>query len=282
MIQTINKFFTGLFDVILYPFAFLPEFWGILFLSVLMSVVVLVIYSYISSPSGILNAKNKIKANILSIRIYRDFWKVILSSFFKSLFYTLKYFTLNFGPVLLIIPILFPAFAQMDVRYGMRGYEVGEDFVIKAAFNVSPGDLSVELLESDAYKPTMNPVFIDAFKDDDQEKPLREVNWKVKALKKGEVPVRFKVNGQVLEKMVYIGNYRGAISNKRMAASSWEHFFYPVEGLLEGSEQVVSVYIDHPGKNSSVLGFEMHWIILNLILVVIIVLALHKRFGIEF
>lgn len=288
MIQKINYFITRIFDVVLYPFGFINEFWGILFLSILMSFIVLLVYKYVSSAKAIKDTKNKIKANILAIRIYKDFWKIILSSFFKSLFYVLKYFTLNFGPVLLIIPILFPAFVQMDVRYGMRPFRVGEDIVIKSAFAVDPNSLTVELAGSDYFKSKMNPVFINAFIDDDEngedaeKTPIREVNWKVEAVKNGDAAITIKVEGREYKKKLAIGNSRNALTNKKLSRSSWEHFIYPSEELLPENGSLESIYIRYPGKNISFAGITTHWLVYNLVLVLIIVLAFRKRFGVEF
>ena len=200
MIQIINYFITRFFDILLYPFGFIPEFWGILFLSVLMSFFVLVMYKYISSPRGIKEAKDKIKAHILAIRLYKDFWKVNAVSFFKSLFYIFKYFTLNMVPLLVIIPILFPAFVQMDIRYGMRAFKPGEEVVIKARFAEDPNLLQVRLLENGSLKPAMNPVFINGFADNDGKEPIKEVNWKIRAAGVDLSQFQLDVNGRIFEK----------------------------------------------------------------------------------
>ena len=42
------------------------------------------------------------------------------------------------------------------------------------------------------------------------------------------------------------------------------------------------IYINYPGKNVSFAGLGIHWIIYYLVLVLILVLALRKRFGVEF
>ena len=275
MLHTINYFLTRLFDYILYPFSFIADFWGILFLSILMSFVVLYIYKWVSSPKAIKNTKNQIKASILAIRLYKDLWKVIVISFFKSLFFTLKYFILNFGPVLLIIPILFPAFVQMDIRYGLEPFKVGEELVIKAEFAKDLKDLKVELMESDSYKPTMNPVFINV---------IKEANWKVETLKEGTTQIRIKAGDKIYEKQLYIGKTRGAtpLSNEKMRDASWNHFLYPAETLLPAEGDLVKISIHYPGKEVSFLGLKLHWLWYNLILVLIVVVALKNRFGIEF
>jgi len=273
MIQKINYFITRVFDIILYPFSFIHEFWGILFLSIIMSFIVLWIYKWVSSPGAIKATKNKIKANILAIRLYKDLGKVIIGSFFKSLFYTLKYFILNFGPVLIIIPILFPAFVQMDIRYGLQPFKVGDDLAVKASFASDIAGLDVELLENEHYKLKMNPVFI---------KVLKEINWKLEVLKAGTTKIKIKVGDKILEKQLIIGESRAAISNKKMRQSSWAHFIYPAEKLLPGEGKVADIYIQYPGHSVSFAGISTHWLIFNLILVVIIVLAFKNRFGVEF
>lgn len=273
MIQTINYAITKMFDVILYPFSFINDFWGILFLSIVSSVVVLVIYKYASSPRLIRRAKNQVKSSILSIRLYKDFWRVILASFAKSLAYTLKYFVLNVGPILFIIPILMPVFAQMDVRYGMQPFEEGKILVVKAKFNRSVEDLDVQLLANRHVEPVMNPVFI---------KALNEVNWKLRVVNGGTTALEIKVGDRVVQKALFAGDYRGTISNKKFSRSQLDHFIYPVESLFPEDSHLEHIYVRHPGKLVSFLGTRIHWIIHYLVLVLIIVLTLRKRFNVEF
>lgn len=282
MIQVFNFLITKLFDIILYPFQFIGDFWGILFLSILVSLVVLVVYKYISSPSKIKETKNQIKSSILAIRLYKDFWRVITGSFAKSLFYTLKYFILNFGPVLIIIPILFPLFVQMDVRYGMRPFNPGEVFSLKAIFNANVNDLQITLLENRQFQPEMKPVFINAYRDEERSLPIQEVNWKLRMKDQGQTDIQVRVNDRVFSKTLVSGKYSGALSNKKFEQSYVDHFFYPVEKLFSGSQYIKSISIHYPARNISFLGFRTHWLVYHLLLVVIIVLALRKRFGVEF
>jgi hypothetical protein len=282
MIHSVNYLITKLFDIILYPFNFLPDFWGVLFLSILVSLVVLVVYKYVSSPAKIKETKNRIKSSILAIRLYKDFWRVIGASFLKSLAYTGKYFFLNFGPILLIIPILFPVLAQMDARYGMRPFEKGETFALMARFNQNPKQLKVTLLENKGAKPTMNPVFINAFKDEERTLPIREVNWKLTATADGATDLEIEVDGQVLTKSLVVGPHRGALSNKKFRTSNLAHFLYPAEERFDSAVYVDEVSIRYPGKNVTVFGLPIHWLLLHLVLVVFMVLGLRKRFGVEF
>lgn len=273
MIQKINYFLTHVFDIILYPFSFIAEFWGIFFLSIIMAFVVLVIYKHVSSPTRIRKAKNQIKADILAIRLYKDLGSVIAASFFKSLWHTTKYFTLNFIPLLLIIPILFPAFVQMDIRYGLKPFPVGDDIMIKAKFNDDLRDLDIELLDNEYLSPKMKPVFV---------KALNEVNWKYTASKPGKTVIRIKAGNEIYEKSIIIGSSREAFSNRKMRQSQWSHFLYPVEDILTENGKIDYIKITYPGKSIHFAGFSGQWWVFNLILMLIIVLAFKNRFGIEF
>jgi len=282
MIHAINYGITKAFNILLYPFDRLPDFWGLLFLSILVSLVVLLVYKFISSPRKIKETKNQIKASILSIRLYKDFWRVILASFFKSLWYTLKYFFLNFGPVLLIIPLLFPVLAQMDARYGMKPFDVGDSFMLSAVFDDGVGQRDIRLLPGETVTPAMNPVFIDAYTDEDRRHPIHEVNWKLRTVKNGATGLRIRVDGREFTKQVVVGPFRGPLSNKKFARSRIDHFLYPVEDLLKDGEHLREISLSYPGKTVSVLGLPIHWLLLHLILVVVIVLGLRKKFGVEF
>lgn len=282
MLQQLNGLITKITTIVLYPFALLGEFWEILFLSILASLVVLVAYKLISSPRLIKQTTNQIKSSILAIRLYKDFSKVILTSFAKSLYYTGKYFVLNLFPIFVIILVLFPLFVQMDIRYGMRPFEVGEAFLVKAEFKGNVFDREIKLLENPSYKAIMNPVYINAFTDEEQTKPMREVNWKLEVTKGESTALAIEVNGVTYKKTLQIGSFKGPLSNKKFSRSSWAHFLYPAEDLFKSDREITSITIKYPGRNVNFLGLKAHWLIYNIILVLILVLAFRKKFGVEF
>ncbi|MCX6555861.1 MAG: hypothetical protein NTW95_00270 [Candidatus Aminicenantes bacterium] len=273
MAQKVNYFLTRAFDLLLAPFAKLPPFWGILFLSLLTSLFVLAVYKLVSNPAKVRETKNLIKAHILAIRLYRDFWRTILASFFKSLYYTGKYFALNLLPLLLVLPLMFLLFVQMDIRYGMRPFRAGESFTVKARFS-GPIDAVEAVVEpSDHYQTTMNPVHIPA---------LREIDWKLRVGQNGSGDIAITVNGNTVRKNLLTGAGQPALSNKRMSASGWGHFIYPVEKLLAPAPALEYISLQYPARSISFLVLRTHWLVYYLVLTMIIALALKKKFGVEF
>ncbi|HDP94739.1 MAG TPA: hypothetical protein ENN40_05180 [Candidatus Aminicenantes bacterium] len=273
MIHAFNYFFTRVMRVIMVPFDRLGDFWGILFLSLLSSLVVLLVYRWVSSPRRIRHAKDQIKASILAIRMYRDFWRVTLGAFARSLVYTIKYFALNLAPLLLILPILVPVFAQMEARYGMRPFQPGEHVVLKARLNTDVSTLDVNLNTGNEVLAAMNPVVVTA---------LNEVNWKLRVEAPGFHQLTISGPGFSATKRLVAGDKTTALSNRRYARSTWAHFWYPVEPLLKEAGPVESISLRYPGKRVSFLGTRIHWIWHYLVLMLILVLGLRKRFGVEF
>jgi hypothetical protein len=273
MAQKFNYFLTRGFDLLLAPLAKLPPFWGIFLLSLLTSLFVLVVYRAVSSPEKVKETKNRIKAHILAIRLYRDFWRTIVSSFFKSLYYTGKYFVLNLVPLLLVLPLMFLLFVQMDIRYGMRPFRPGETITVKARFAGDIGAVNAELQTSPHFRPLMNPVYIDS---------LREVDWKLKATDSAATSIAITVAGATVRKNLVIGDNLPTLSNKKMASSSLGHFIYPAEKLLLPRTPVRSIAIAYPARSISFLGLHTHWLVYYLALTMIIALALKNKFGVEF
>ncbi len=271
-----NLLITKIFDIILYPFGFINPFWGVFFLSFVSSIVVLIIYSKVSNPDRIKDAKEKIKGNILAIRIYRDHWKVLIISFLKSLLYTLKYFLLNFGPILFILPILFFVFAQMEMRYGYRPLKQGEQTIVKIKFkdSIDINNLDIKIKENSPLKIEL-PVFIDA---------LNEIDYKMKTVSDKTGLLKIKINDKLYKKRISIDtkNRSKALGIKKYFVSSWGTFLYPSEYENVPDSDIIKISVKYPDYKINFLGTHWHWLIHYLLWTLIIVLALKNRFGVEF
>jgi len=275
MAQKLNHLFSRGCDLLLAPLAGVSPFWGILLLSVLSSLFVLAVYRLVSSPRRVRAAKERIKASILAIRLYRDFWRTIIASFGRSLFYTGKYFALNLAPLLLALPLLFLIFVQMDIRYGMRPFRPGEAIAVKARFAGPVAAIEAAVEPGPLARAAMNPVYVDA---------LREIDWKLRAVAGGEGAIVLRIDGAPVAKSLVVGDgdRTVALSNKRLAASSLEHFIYPAEALLRPRSGLLSLSLRYPARRIPFLGMRAHWLVWYVILTFAIALALKNKFGVEF
>jgi len=91
-----------------------------------------------------------------------------------------------------------------------------------------------------------------------------------------------RIDGATVSKDLVIGKGLLALSNRKMAASGWEHFIYPAEKPLAPQTPVRSISVRYPARTISFLGFRTHWLVCYVILTMLIALALKNRFGVEF
>jgi len=116
--NALNGLFTKLFDLLLAPLELMGNEMSLLIVSGIFGVVALVVFKHISSQKGIKNAKNKIKAHMIAIRLYQDDLVIVGQSICKVLLRNLQYVSLNFGPFLPLAPLFVVVVAQTVVRYG--------------------------------------------------------------------------------------------------------------------------------------------------------------------
>ncbi len=260
------KFFTLLTDYLLFPFRNLPPFWGVLWLSLITSVLVLLVYRWLSFPAQVRRAKDSIKAHILAIRIYRDHPGVIVKSFFAAMGNVLRYFALNLVPLLVLFPLLFFLFVQMEWRYGARPFRPGETALMKVR-----AQEDVDVLPSDFYKKELKV----------RVRALEEVDFRIRPLKEGIGKVLIQCRGERLEKRLVCGELPTYVVEKRFSGTSWEMLLYPWEKPM-ASSCVRWISIDYPSRSVSFLGIRAHWLLWYLLLILVFVLPVHKKFGIEF
>ncbi len=272
MFYRINNLFTLLYEILTYPVSFFSPFVVVLYWSVVSSFIILLIYKIISKPESIKKAKNQIKASIFAIRIYSDEPSTFLKSFIGSLYWTFRYFLLNLTPVLVLIVILFPLFAQLELRYGIKRYKEGKSFLVQIKFknrtNSTPP--SLEILNRDKLHTEVK-VFIPE---------LHEYNLKIKPEKVSN-NIIFLINGEEYRKNLVFKNKGKLFPPKKIEEGSAEILLYPGEKPLK-SDSVKEISLDTEETSINFLGLKLHWLIYYLILTIIIVLALKNRFGVEF
>ncbi len=257
---------TAVTDFLLVPFKGLPPFWGVLWLSFITSVLVLLVYRWVSFPVQVRRAKDSIKAHILAIRIYRDHPGVIVKSFFAAMANVLKYFALNLVPLMVLFPVLFFLFVQMEWRYGVRPLRPGEVTTVKVST-----EADADLLPSALYRKELKV----------RVKALHEVDFRVKITGKGKGRLVFSCDGERVEKRLISGIPGQYMVPKRFSRPCWEMLLYPWEPPMN-STCARWIKVRYPSRLISFMGIRAHWILWYLLLILIMVLPVHKKLGIEF
>lgn len=124
--NAINRAAGSVLDVLLAPFEMLGDEWALVLVSGLFGILALVVFKHISWQGRIKGTKDKIKGNMIAIRIYQDDLAIVTKSVAKVFLRNFQYLGLNFGPLLpLFVPFVLVA-SQFVVRYGYEPLPVIE------------------------------------------------------------------------------------------------------------------------------------------------------------
>lgn len=216
-------------------------------------VVALLVFKYMSNQDAIAKVRNKIKAQMLALKLFKDDISVTFKSLggvfggsFKLLFYAIKPMLVMIVPISLIL-------SQVALWYQARPLLPGEEATVTVQLN---GDVEASWPElaiegNDSFEVTMGPV--KAFSN-------REIFWKVKALEEGTGKIAVKVDDSVVEKEFVVGDGFARVSLLRPGQEWIKVLLHPWEKPFGSDSVVHSIGIKYPDRASFLSGTSS-WVI---------------------
>jgi hypothetical protein len=137
-----------LFDIILRPFASLPSYVDIFFISLISAVIFLYIFKKTSNQQKIKHYKERIYGHIIQIVIYKDQLRVIFQSILGIFKNNLIYIRYMLPPLIFIIIPLWIFTTQINNRFGYAPLENNQTFILRLNLDRSKASYHDELLEA--------------------------------------------------------------------------------------------------------------------------------------
>ncbi|MBN1223264.1 MAG: hypothetical protein JXB23_08430 [Candidatus Aminicenantes bacterium] len=270
-----NSVFGKIFDYLLLPFRSMNPWIGMTVISLLTGLLMLLIYRYTSNQTGIKKVKNKIKAHLLEIRLYKDSLGLSLKAQGNILLANVKYIGLNFRPLLvMIVPVLL-ILIQLNFWFGYETLKTGQSTLLK-----------VKLTEGT--NPVRTDIALDPSPDIKMEvPPLRieedaEINWRISPQTKGTHDIRIVIGSQKITKSIVTDVDRlSKISPIRHNRNFFNNLFYPVEKPIQSEIPVKSIEIAYPSKHLNLFGLNVHWLIAYFALSIVFGFAFKGVFKVE-
>lgn len=258
-----NYIWGKIFEFLFFPFRNLSPWLGMIFISLLTGLFMLVVFKYTSNQKGINQVKNKIKAHLLEIRLFKDNFSLSLKAQGNILRYNLKYISYSFKPMLVMIIPLILILIQLNLWFGYHSLVSGQKAIVKVKLKseYNPLDLKLKIEPSPGFVVDSPPLRIEEEK---------EINWRIQAKKKGIYPLIIKVDNNNYQKKVAIGqNSLTKISPAKVNQNIWAELLYPGEKPLSSESPLKSIEITYSSKKMNLFGLHLHWLIVYFALSII-------------
>ncbi|HIJ71361.1 MAG TPA: hypothetical protein HPP87_08360 [Planctomycetes bacterium] len=224
-----------------------PGWVSITVISAIVGVVLLVMWKYTSNQDAIGRVKDKIKANLLAMRLFKDSISVTLKAqggVFRGavglLFHAVRPLLVVLVPVCLIM-------AQMALWYQARPLMQGEEALVTMQLN---GDVDSAWPDVNIASMPTADVTIDQTRVFSQ----RQLYWKIKARENGLKNIVFRVDNERVEKELAVGAGFMRVSLKRPGWHWLDIFENPSEKPFGPDSVVQSISVEYPDRVSRTSG----------------------------
>ncbi|MGH9339929.1 MAG: hypothetical protein ACRD1R_10180 [Acidobacteriota bacterium] len=272
IVHILNTILSTLFDLLFRPFRGFDPVWALVFVSLLTGILMVWVFGKVSNQEGIRQKKNKIRGNLLGVRLYQHDVAVVLRLQRRIFRDTLSYMGYSLAPMLaLIIPLLL-IIAQLNLYFSARPFQAGEQALVKARFDgIALMTQPISLKSSGGVTVETPPVRIDS---------QSEVAWRVRAQEAGHHRLAVQVGETTVDKGFYVEEGWGPAPGLR-TSSALDLLLYPGEAPLDPDQNLKSIEVSYRPLPLAIWGWEIHWLVLFFVLSMIFAFAFKGVFGVE-
>lgn len=273
LVKIVDIFLTGLFDILVWPFKSLAPIWPILFISFVAGIIMLWIFGKVSNQDAIKRIRDRIRGNLIGVRLFQDDIGVLLRLQGTILIDTLRYMKHSLVPMLIMIVPVLLIMIQLNLRFSVRPLAPDETTVLKVRVRDASALRGGLVLDaSPGFTVETPPVRIPS---------EREVAWRIRAGKAGRYTVKVRLGDEVVEKELVVGDGWASVSPLRTGGGITENLLYPGESPLLPSLMIESVTVNYPNLDVTIFGFAIHWLVLFFALSIAFGFAFKGVLGVE-
>jgi uncharacterized membrane protein (DUF106 family) len=271
----VNSLMTGLFDVLFRPFRSLDPWWSMIVVSLLTGLLMLFVFRLTSNQAGIRAVKDRIKAHLLEMRLFKDNLRVTLGSQRRILAANLKYVGYSAKPMLAMIIPLVLILVQLNVWFGYEPLTVGEPVIVKVRLAAGADPLKTDLgLEAPPSIRVETPPL--------RLEKERETDWRIKPESEGVARLRVSGSGVVYEKSIVVGGPAlSRLEPVRAGRGFFEELLHPGEAALPAGGPVRSIEVVYPERRLPFLGLRLHWLVAYFALSIVLGYGLKRPLKVE-
>ncbi|HEB35422.1 hypothetical protein LCGC14_1405220 [marine sediment metagenome] len=249
-----NSVFGKIFDFIFFLFRSMNPWIGMILISVLTALLMLFVFRFTSNQEGIKRVKNKIKAHLLELRLFKDSMSLSFKAQGNILRYNLRYISYSTKPMLVMIIPLILILIQLNFWFGYEALTPGQETILKVKLEEghNPLDIDISLEPSSGFDIQTPPLRIEE---------EREINWRLQAREKGVHDLTFIVNGQKFTKKVSVAQRPlSKISPLKVKRNFINELINPGESPFPGDSPIKAIEVKYQSKDMNLFGWSIPWL----------------------
>ena len=270
-----NSAFGKIFDVLFLPFRSMSPWVGMILVSFLTGLLMLFVFKWTSNQQGIKNVKNKIKAHLLELRLFKDSLGQSLRAQGNILRCNLRYIGYSAKPMMVMILPLILIIIQLNFWFGYESLRLNESAIlkIKLADDQNPLETQIDIQPSSGLVIETPPLRI---------QETQEINWRFSAIQAGLQQFAVTIDGATVSKKVAVAQKPfSKISPLKPGKKFLDQALYPTESPVQGQIPIQKIEIQYPAKNMNLFGWKIHWIIVYFVLSIIFGFAFKGVFKVQ-
>jgi len=270
----VNAVLGRVFDLLFLPVRTLTPWAGLILASLLTALLMLFVFRLTSNQAGIRRTKNRIKAHLLELRLYKDNMSVSLRAQGNIVLQNLRYIGYNAKPLLVMIVPLVLILAQLNLWFGASPLRPGDETLVKVKLRegYNPLETGLELRATGGVAVETPPVRIE---------DEGEYAWRLRAVSAGPAGLEFEIGESSVAKSVTIGGRPLSKVSPLRGRSLLDLLLYPGEAPLPGDVPIRRIEVLYPGRTLDFLGLGVHWLVAYLLLSIVFGFGLKGVFKVE-
>ena len=246
----------------------------------LVGILFLLAFPHVSSQAGIVAVKDRIKFNLLAIRLFPDDLKNVLSSTAKTLSWNFAYIGLNLLPMVVLAAPFMIVWFQLNSLYAFQPVEAGQqqNVVVELHAGVHPQDVILKLGDDIVLDQRVNL--------DDSSSPIMLL--KVTPAADGSLPISLTHEDDSVTKNLEVGTDPQRLARMRTSqplaefAAAHDPIVYFGDPVLPSDSFLQSITIDYqPATLGFMGGGEIDIMIWFVVVSMAVGFALKGAFGVE-
>jgi uncharacterized membrane protein (DUF106 family) len=270
-----NSLFGKIFDLLFLPFRGLSPWYGMIFVSLLTGLFMLFVFRTASNQEGIRKVKNRIKAHLLELRLYKDSFATSLKAQGSIMRCNLRYISYSARPMLVMIIPLALIIIQLSLWFNYQSLTPGDDVILKIILKdgYDPLDTQMVVQPSSGFALETPPLRIEE---------TREIDWRLRAEEPGHHDLVLSLDGVQFQKTFAVDQKAlSKISAARVGKNVLSQIINPGEPPLPADSPIKDIKILYPTTSMNFFGWGIHWLIVYFILAIIFGFALKGVLRVE-